>query len=85
MLDGILGLFDLKLHGPIGAAVAGIVYFGSKHIKRTAKEFHVVDERFKVLEVDRVVKADWVRLDDKLDAIATQNIETLRLLAEWKR
>jgi hypothetical protein len=83
--DWLLNLIDLKIHGPIGAAVVGIVYYGTRHIKSNAKEFRAVDERCKALETDRVVKADWVRLDDKLDAITLQNAETLRMLAGWKR
>jgi hypothetical protein len=85
MLADLIGLFDIKLHGPIGAAVAGIVYFGTKHIKANAKDFRHIDERCKALEIDRVVKADWVRLDAKLEAISLQNVETLRMLASGRR
>lgn len=77
-----MSLIDYKVHGPLGAAVVAIIYWGRKHLISDRREFKAVDERFKVLEVDRVKRADLERLDGKLDRIAAQNTETLRMLAE---
>lgn len=81
MTDWLLGMLDLKIHGPLGAAVVGIIYFGRKHFYSDAKKFDKVEARVMALETDRVVSADMVRLDAKLDRIVDQNIETLRMLA----
>lgn len=83
-MEWLTSLVDFKVHGPLGAAVVAIVYFGWQHVKADRRSQGHLDERCRALEVDRVVKADWVRLDDKLDAIAQQNTETLRMLADRK-
>lgn len=82
MSDWLMSLIDFKVHGPLGAAVVAIVYWGRKHFISDRREFKAVDERFKALEVNRVTREDYNRLDAKLDSIAGQNTETLRMLAE---
>ena len=82
MTDWLFSLLDLKIHGPLGAAVVGIIYFGRKHLIADGSKFERVEARVMELETDRVVSADMVRLDAKLDRIVDQNIETLRMLAE---
>ena len=78
MGDWLLSLVDLKVHGPIGAAMVGLIYFGRRHLQRDAREFKEVDGRVKELELDRVVRSDINRIDDKLDRL-------LLLMAERKR
>jgi len=80
-MEWLTSLIDFKVHGPLGMAVVGIVYFGWQHVKADRKANGHFDERVRALEVDRVVKADIYRLDGKLDVIVQQNIDTLKILA----
>lgn len=80
-MEWLTSMVDFKVHGPLGMAVVGLIYFGWQHVKMDRRANGDFDVRVRALEVDRVVKADINRLDDKLDAIASQNTETLRLLA----
>jgi hypothetical protein len=82
MTDWLLNLLDWKVHGPIGAAVVGLIYFGRKHVISDHQRFEQIKASVRVLEIDRVVRADIASLDAKLDRIAEQNVETLRMLAE---
>lgn len=82
MSDWLMSLIDYKVHGPLGVAVVAIIYLGRKHFISDKKEFGKADDRIRALEVDRVKRADLERLDSKLDNIAAQNTETLRMLAE---
>jgi len=81
-MEWLAGLIDFKVHGPLGAAVVGMIYFGWQHVKADRKANGHFDERVRALEVDRVVKADFLHLDGKLDKIVQQNIDTLTILAD---
>lgn len=62
----------MKQHGAIGAAVLFIAYMGNRHMKSDSRFHHEVSERLRVLEMDRVVKADINRVGDQITAVSTE-------------
>jgi len=78
-------LFDWKVHGPLTAVVAGIVYMGRKHLQKDARGFEHIDTRLKALETDRVVQADVKRLEDQMNTgfteVRSQTNKILEILA----
>ena len=69
-MDAILAA--LELHGPIAAVAIGLVYIGRQHIKEDASHHHQVEERLRILETDRVVKADLERVYDRVERLSTE-------------
>jgi hypothetical protein len=67
MIEFLTNFLDWKIHGPLSAAVVAIAYLGNKHVKADASRHAKMNERLADLETDRIVKADFNRLEDRMD------------------
>lgn len=71
-------LEQCKLHGPLAAVVAAVVYFGDRHVKRDARNHEAADVRLRDLETKRVVPEELTRVHERLNSLSDQLAESQR-------
>lgn len=71
------------------ALFALALWMGKRELNNNSKFHESVEKRVRALETDRVTKADFNRLDGKIDALSTQmnsqHSTMMQLLLEQKR
>lgn len=84
----------MELHEFVGfgwpASLFGVLlWLGKRELNNNSKLHENAEKRIRALETDRVTKADFNRLDGKIDALSTQmnsqHSTMMQLLLEQKR